>query len=165
LRWIDWSSFPSPLSATESELAVKEPPGLKLNVPKLPEATPLKSAGLQDRGTLRIGFEHQLVLSESHGLPVRAGYAFIPTGLTEDSSANLVDADLQLLSAGTGLNWRAPSEVLPGTLKLDVHGQWGLLHERALSAQAGRDAENTEVTAGGYFVAAGLTLAYEFAPR
>jgi long-chain fatty acid transport protein len=157
--------FPSPLSATDSELDVREPPGLKLDVPTLPEATTLSNAGLEDRANLRLGLEHWLTLSTQHQLPLRAGYAFEPTGLSQNSNANLVDTDRHLLSVGSGFKWNTPSGTFPGTLKLDVHGQLGFLPRARLPAldPGNSDApQPATVNVAGHFVGAGLTLSYEF---
>lgn len=160
VEWVNWSAFPSPVSATVSSLVVDAPALLGVEVPELPPATELENAGLEDRFNVRLGAEYLLQLNGRFALPLRAGYAAEPTPLGDDSSLNLVDADRHTLSIGAGAHWTHPSAMFPGKLTLDLHALLGLFESQAIATIGD---SNQAQTASGRFFAVGATVSYGFA--
>jgi long-subunit fatty acid transport protein len=122
--WVDWSRMPSPVTATRSELTF-EADGLL--PPALPPETLPRSASLSDRINLRVGAELELPSGWGPDWCVRLGYAFMPTGIDEDSAENLMDADAHVLSAGAGTAFGALGETEDPSVSLDLFVQHGQL--------------------------------------
>lgn len=153
LTWIDWSGLPSPVSATRSELAI-DTRGALFDTPALPPATQLSSAHASGRLSPRLGAELRPAWGEL-GVALRAGYAYQPTPLDEDSSSNLLDADMHVFSVGAGLQLLGWGAGRGSGLELDAHTQWGQLGQRTQPAPGG---EGTTLTGHWVAVGAGLRL-------
>lgn len=152
VTWMNWSSMPSPLSATSTELSLDEPQGLDIELPNLPEERRLQNAGLVDRFVPRLGAEWRSADDLVVTWAVRVGYVFQPSPVTARSTDNLVDSDRHVLSLGAGmgvLDFGAER----GALQLDTHVQWGPASGRTLTFS-----DETRIEASGYFLAGGFTL-------
>ncbi len=159
LAWVNWASFPSPISATDSSIKIDTPPGLNVDTPELPAPTQLENAQLVNRFNLRFGAESRIALTTNLSLPVRAGYSYEPTGLSQDSNLNLLDSDRHTASVGTGVHWTQPSRVFPGELRLDLHAQTAFFAERRFEPPSGNGEAQL---ASGNFIGAGVNLTYAF---
>jgi long-chain fatty acid transport protein len=130
LKWVQWSSFKSPVSRSSTTLDVQVPPGI-IELPPNPKPTRVEDPGFADRIVPEIGIEYRLELTRDLQVPVRAGYVYerspVPpqTGVT-----NYVDTDRHVLSIGTGVVLRDLGAVLPGNLRFDTHAQLSILPTR-----------------------------------
>lgn len=130
LKWVQWSSFKSPVSRSSTTLDVQVPPGI-IELPPNPRPTVVEAPGFSDRIVPELGIEYRLELTRDLGVPLRAGYVYerspVPpqTGVT-----NYVDTDRHVLSVGTGVVLRDLGAVLPGNLRFDTHAQLSILPTR-----------------------------------
>jgi long-chain fatty acid transport protein len=153
LTWIDWSAFPSPVSATSSELSADLPQGFDSLLPDLPPATALRSAYLSDRVVPRLGAEWRSADRNSVRWALRAGYVYEASPRSDESANHLLDGDRHVLSIGAGVGVFDFGPTGRGPLRIDVHGQLGLVEERRLRTPAAGT-----TTAGGDVWALGSTL-------
>ncbi len=169
LSWVDWSEYPSPLSATSSELTARLPPGLTYTLPELPPPTRLTSARLSDRFVPRVGAEWRPAERRFGAWAIRAGYVFERSPVVRSSAPQLVDADRHTVSLGVGVSLLPvdypatdpPSGASDGRsqwrghhlMSIDAHAQLGILPTRRLP-----NTPDPDDTAGGNTVSAGLSL-------
>jgi long-chain fatty acid transport protein len=160
LTYLNWSAYQSPFSATDSRLRVEVPPGL-LDLP--PETRPSRNLDpeFEDRVVPRLGVEYVLRPQFGVGVPLRAGYVFEKSPVPHQTSqTNFVDPDRHVLSAGTGLLWRDPSEWLPGNLRFAIFGQLSILPSRVTLKQNPGDFVG-DYRARGTITAVGADLSLE----
>lgn len=175
LAWVNWAGYESPTARTTSHLDVTPPPGTPLELPGDPRPTTPIPPGFEDRFVPRLGVEYvwpfaggmRRLPGETEDrraveVPLRAGYVFerspVPpqTGVT-----NFVDADRHTFSVGAGVALNGMFEVLPGALRLDLHGQLSVLPERLTKKQSPADFIG-DYTAGGSMLSLGATLSSSF---
>ncbi len=162
LTWVNWAAYESPISETRTTLDVNVPPGV-IELPPNPKPTKAADPGFENRIVPHVGAEYRVELSRRKlHLPVRVGYVFekspVPpqTGIT-----NYVDTDRHVISAGFGVIWEDPGEVLPGDLRLDLHGQYSILPTRVTIKDSAADYIG-DYRARGTIWSAGATLSMGF---
>ncbi|MCC6556040.1 MAG: hypothetical protein IT372_24025 [Polyangiaceae bacterium] len=175
VTWVNWSAYESPVAKTKAHLEAQPPPGTPLDLPDDPKPTVVIPLEFEDRLVPRIGVEYlwpvagapRRVAGEAEErrlveIPVRAGYVYerspVPpqTGVT-----NYVDADRHTLSIGAGVHLYRPTEILPGSLRLDLHVQLSILPERVTEKASAADFVG-DYRAGGSMLGGGGTLAASF---
>ncbi len=142
-----WSSYPGPAEATVRCEDAPEP-GLDCAAPKPP------SPGYRNVVTPRIGVERRLDLASTARLALRAGYAFEPTPVPEQTGVrNTFDADRSVVSCGWGVHF----ERIP--VGFDGFAQVHYVHEREHRkvVEDGAPATGNVVTAG-HVLAGGLSV-------
>ncbi len=157
--WNRWSQFPDPALAID----------LDLTIPVLPIVftdSLLRDPGFRDTWSGRLGVEAWIERSETLDVALRAGYAFEPTPVPEQTDVtNLLDSDRHLVSAGVGLRCHELfGEALPHPLRVDGYFQAQLLPSRTHAKSAdvpADDAGYPEVRGGGSIYHAGLSLSIE----
>lgn len=162
LTWVNWAAYESPISETRTTLEVNVPPGI-IELPPNPKPTKASPAGFKNRIVPHIGAEYRVELSRRKlHLPVRVGYLYEHSPVPEQTGiTNYVDNDRHAFSAGLGVIWEEPGEVLPGNLRLDVHGQYSILPTRVTEKESAADYIGDYRTKGTIF-AAGATLSLGF---
>lgn len=162
LTWVNWAAYESPISETRTTLDVTVPPGI-IELPPNPKPTKASPAGFKNRIVPHIGAEYRVELSRRKlHLPLRVGYLYehspVPpqTGVT-----NYVDTDRHAFSAGIGVIWEDPGEVLPGDLRLDLHSQYSILPTRVTEKDSPADYIG-DYRAKGTIFSAGATLSMGF---
>lgn len=175
LTWVNWSAYESPVAKTRAHLEAEPPPGAGLDLPEDPRPTVPIPLELGDRLVPRLGVEYVWAaagpMREVRGepkprraleVPLRAGYVFERSPVPPQTGAtNYVDADRHTLSLGAGLWWNHPGALLPGALRLDVHGQLSILPERVTEKANPADFIG-DYTARGTMLSAGGTLTAAF---
>jgi len=175
LTWVNWSAYESPVARTRAHLEADPPEGAGVELPEDPKPTVPIPLEFEDRLVPRLGVEYVWPVAgpmrEVRGeakprraleVPLRAGYVYerspVPpqTGIT-----NYVDVDRHTISLGAGVWWNHPGEVLPGTLRLDVHGQLSVLPERVTEKANPADFVG-DYRAHGTMVNVGATLTAAF---
>ncbi len=161
LTWYNWAAYPGPFVVAAA--AVDSAVARTLTYP------PREEMGFADTWVPRAGVEY--VYDEM--IAGRIGYSFRPTpaGVPE-ARANLLDSDTHVLSFGAGFHWS------PGPTADDEEGDWqfpidiagvradayfvvGILSNRTVS-NAAEDQPIAELSFGGTFIDAGLTLSLEY---
>jgi len=131
LSWQQWSGYISPLSASQSRLAVDSPPGSTLTIPPTRSATSAGDPQFKDRVVPRVGAEYRAQLTSHWSLPLRAGYSFQPSPAPQQQrDTEFADADRHTVSLGSGLIWSDPGEVIWGDVGLDLFAFETLLAPR-----------------------------------
>jgi long-chain fatty acid transport protein len=175
LTWVNWSSYESPTARTTTSLDVDPPPGVPLELPENPKPTTPLPPAFEDRLVPRVGLEYVWALAGSPRrlpgeekdrraveVPVRAGYVFERSPVPEQTGVtNFADADRHTFTFGTGVALNAVSSILPGALRLDVHGQVSVLPERTMKKRSPADFVG-DYTASGVMTSLGATLAAAF---
>ncbi len=153
MRWVEWSAYQSPVSASRADLEVSPPEGFIVETPELPEPTSQQRARLTSRLVPHIGLEYRLpTLSGFATWSGRAGYVYERTPLASDSVPVLVDSDRHVISVGVGVDLGPLTDDADTVLELDAHFQRGFLTEQELGAAEDR------ATAGGDFAAGGAVI-------
>ncbi|MBK7582282.1 MAG: outer membrane protein transport protein [Myxococcales bacterium] len=130
LKWVDWSSFKSPVSRSSTTLDVNVPAGI-IELPPNPKPSKIEDPNFAGRIVPQLGIEYRLDVTPDLVVPIRAGYIYerspIPpqTGVT-----NYVDADRHVFSLGAGVVLRDLGAVLPGNVRFDTHAQLSVLPTR-----------------------------------
>ena len=126
VAWVNWASYQSPVSRSTTILEVDVPATL-LEVPEnVPSSDPL-DPNFENRFVPRLGIEWIAALSESVDLPVRGGYSFEQSPVPEQTGlTNYVDSDRHIFTAGVGVVWKQPGEILPGDLRIDANAGYSL---------------------------------------
>jgi len=175
LTWVNWSSYESPTARTTTSLAVDPPPGLPLELPENPKPTTPIPPAFEDRFVPRLGLEYVWSVAGSPRrlpgeakdrraveVPVRAGYVYERSPVPDQGGVtNFADADRHTFTFGAGVSLNAVSQILPGALRLDVHGQVSVLPERTIKKQNPADFVG-DYTASGVMTTLGATLAAAF---
>lgn len=131
VTWVNWAAYRSPISRSSTDLDVQPPPGIDLDLPPNPKPTSEIEPGFENRLVPRLGVEYLLPLERRVFTALRAGYGFERSPVPPQSGrTNFVDADRHLLSAGTGVAWRSPGDVVTGSLRFDLHVLWAILPTR-----------------------------------
>lgn len=174
VTWVDWSAYESPVARTRAHLEAAPPPELPLDLPDDPRPTSVVPLRFADRLVPRLGVEVLAVaagsLREVAGqegerraieVPLRAGYVYERSPVPPQRGVtNYVDADRHTMSLGAGVVLNRPLEELPGSLRIDLHGQISVLPEVVVQKDNPADfvgdyrAEGTMVNLGGTVTAA-----------
>ncbi len=163
LTWLMWSLYQSPIGLTEIDIRIEVPPELadSIVIPPLASTSPVP-AGFSDRLVPRIGVEWSAFESPDAALALRAGYFYENSPAPEQSGAyNLVDTDRHAWSLGAGLELRSLRPLLPGSLRFDLHLQYGFLPARRMTKLSPIDPVGDYVAEGHVF-AGGLTTEVRF---
>jgi Outer membrane protein transport protein (OMPP1/FadL/TodX) len=161
LTWVDWSAYERPISNSRTELTV-EIEDLPLDIPPSPKPTVGEDPRFEDRILPRLAVEFLTVAEEHVEVPVRVGYIFERSPVPEQSgNTNSVDTDRHVISAGVGLRLVNPVDLLPGDLRLDVHGAYAILPERETYKSNPADFVG-DYKASGRMLTLGATLALGF---
>lgn len=161
LTWVDWSAYERPISNSRTELRV-DIEGLPLKIPPSPKPTTAVDPEFEDRVQPRLGVEWLALFREHVELPLRAGYLFERSPVPPQvGNTNSVDTDRHVISAGVGLRFIDPVDLLPGDLRLDVHGAYSILPERVTYKSNPADFVG-DYRASGRMLAVGATLALGF---
>jgi long-subunit fatty acid transport protein len=164
LTWYNWSAYPGPfvVSSPRADSAVAR----SLTFP------PREPPGFVDIWVPRFGAEYVW----ANRLAARLGYSFRPTPApVPKGTANLLDADLHVMSAGLGYHW-APEPVLVHTaaepsffdldfgiagLRLDAYFQLGIMPSRTVKNSAPGQTL-TDFSFGGHYLDVGVTASLEY---
>jgi hypothetical protein len=144
VTWVNWSAYDSPVARTRAHLEAELPPGLPVELPADPKPTSVVALRFEDRLVPRVGAEYvwpaaggmrrvagQAKERRAVEIPIRIGYAYERSPVPPQAGVtNYIDADRHTVSVGTGVALNRPLEELPGSLRLDVHGQLSVLPER-----------------------------------
>ncbi|MCB9594668.1 MAG: outer membrane protein transport protein [Sandaracinaceae bacterium] len=163
VTWLMWSLYQSPIGLTELELRVTLPPELAgtIVIPPLANTLPV-AAGFSDRVVPRLGVEWTAHEDTDLRFDLRVGYFYENSPAPEQSGAyNLVDTDRHAWSAGAGLELRGLRPLLPGSLRFDLHLQYGFLPARRMVKLSPIDPTGDYV-ASGHIFAGGLTMEVRF---
>ncbi|MBM4359490.1 MAG: hypothetical protein FJ096_15405 [Deltaproteobacteria bacterium] len=169
LSWVGWSAYESPVARIRARLDVTPPPGAPVVLPPSPAPTLPVAPHLRDRVVPRIGVEFRLPFGGEprmghapHALALRAGYAYEATPVPPPRGATtLIDTDRHTVAVGVGLALRRPFDVLPGTLRLDLHGSLGVLQRLTVVKDSPADFVG-DFVADGRIVGLGATTEVEF---
>lgn len=142
VTWVDWSSYESPVARTRAHLEAAPPPELPLDLPDDPRPTPVVPLRFADRLVPRLGVEYVVPVAgglraagqragrRAVELPLRAGYVYERSPVPPQRGVtNTIDADRHTFSLGAGVVLSRPLEELPGSLRIDAHGQLSVLPE------------------------------------
>ena len=143
LGWVNWSAYESPTAQTTAHLAAELPPGVNIELPADPKAVDVVPPAFKDRLVPRVGVEYMLGFGSERNVsghekpmrafevPLRLGYVYEASPVPPQTGrTNFVDTDRHTVSFGTGIALNAPSAILPGSLRLDVHAAVSVLPER-----------------------------------
>jgi long-subunit fatty acid transport protein len=174
LGWVNWSAYESPTARTQAHLEAEPPEGIPIDLPDDPKPTQVIPLNFRDRLVPRLGAEYVLGFGARRRvagredaaplveLPVRAGYAYERSPVPPQSGqTNFVDADRHTVALGVGLTLNAPTQVLPGTLRLDAHGALSILPERVTEKASPADFIG-DYRADGVMISGGATLSASF---
>jgi long-chain fatty acid transport protein len=175
VTWVNWGAYESPTARTTSHLDVEAPPGIPLELPADPKPTTAIPPAFEDRFVPRIGVEYvwqaaggaRTLPGETRErraveVPLRVGYVFERSPVPEQTGlTNFADADRHTVSFGAGVALNGVTEVLPGSIRLDVHGQASILPERTMKKRSAADFVG-DYTAGGSMLGLGATLSAAF---
>lgn len=153
VTWVNWGAYESPTANTTSHLDVDLPPGIPLELPKDPRPTTPIPPAFEDRFVPRLGVEYVIQAAgaprklpgetrsrRAIEVPLRFGYLFERSPVPEQTGlTNFADADRHTLSVGVGVALNAVTDILPGSLRLDIHGQLSILPERTMKKQSPSD--------------------------
>ncbi len=163
LTWLMWSLYQSPIGRTDIDIRIMVPPELadSIVIPPL-ENTDTVPANFSDRVVPRIGVEWRPYADTDVAVDLRAGYFYenSPAPVQADVY-NLVDTDRHAWSAGAGLELRSLRPLLPGSLRFDLHLQYGFLPARRMIKTSPIDPTGDYVAQGHVFVG-GLTTEVRF---
>ncbi|WP_438020952.1 hypothetical protein WMF18_18615 [Sorangium sp. So ce315] len=142
VTWVDWSSYESPVARTRAHLEAAPPPELPIDLPDDPRPTPVVPLRFADRLVPRLGVEYVVPVAgglraagqragrRAVELPLRAGYVYERSPVPPQRGVtNYIDADRHTFSLGAGVVLNRPLEELPGSLRIDAHGQLSVLPE------------------------------------
>ncbi|WP_437994238.1 hypothetical protein [Sorangium sp. So ce145] len=65
-------------------------------------------------------------------IPLRAGCVYERSPVPQEGRRNFIDADRHTTSLGAGVVLNRPLEELPGSLRIDLHGQLSVLPDVAV---------------------------------
>ncbi|WP_437594153.1 OmpP1/FadL family transporter [Sorangium sp. So ce1000] len=145
VTWVNWSAYESPVARTRAHLAAAPPPEVPLDLPDDPRPTAVAPLRFGDRLVPRLGVEYVIPAAGSlrkvagQGerraieIPLRAGYVYERSPVPPQKGVtNIVDADRHTMSLGAGVVLNRPLAELPGSLRIDLHGQLSVLPEVAV---------------------------------
>ncbi|WP_437900933.1 OmpP1/FadL family transporter [Sorangium sp. So ce124] len=142
VTWVNWSAYESPVARTRAHLEAAPPPEVPIDLPDDPRPTAVAPLRFGDRFVPRLGVEY--VIPAAGGLrkvagqgerraieiPLRAGYVYERSPVPPQKGVtNYIDADRHTMSLGAGVVLNRPLEELPGSLRIDLHGQLSVLPE------------------------------------
>lgn len=163
LTWLMWSLYQSPIGRSEIILDIRVPPELSgtITVPPVTGTQPAP-ANFSDRIVPRIGVEWTAYRSSDLVFDLRAGYFYENSPAPEQTGEfNLADADRHAWSLGAGIEILQLRPLLPGSLRFDLHAQYGFLPPRVNRKESPIDPTGDYV-AQGHIVAGGLTMEARF---
>jgi long-chain fatty acid transport protein len=164
LTWVRWSRYENPTSTLRSGLDLRIPAELMgvLRAPEIPPSAPREAMRFRDTLVPRVGAELTLPWGGRHALQVRIGYVWDPSPVPSQAGlTSFYDSDRHTVSAGVGLTLRRLGTVLPGTLRVDVHGALQMLPDRDFPRGSPVDPTG-DVRAGGLVPSLGATASMEF---
>jgi len=160
LAWVHWSAYESPVARIQAELHVEPPPGAPVSLPSSPAPTTPIPPHFRDRVVPRVGVEWRLPMVRQQvtahdadvprvEVPLRAGFSYEMSPVPEPRGVTtFLDADRYTFALGAGLAVSKLGEVLPGTLRFDVHAALSVLPSRSVSKRSPADFTG-DVTARG----------------
>ena len=159
IAFVRWSEFPTPASTLTVELDIGE----RLNpLVKIPPPRVYDQPGFRDLLVPRLGLEWRAVDRPRLGLDLRAGYAYEPSPVPDQTGeTNYVDADKHRLSGGAGLEALPFPRVWPRPLGIDLHAAVTVLSSRATRKLDPLDAVGDYV-ARGWIGELGVTTRWRF---
>jgi hypothetical protein len=158
LGWQDWSSYPSPVARSGSQVTADLPPGFTLGLPPSSALAPKQSAHFKSRVVPRVSVEQRLLLARHTALLLRGGYAYEASPLSSPEPAHLVDSARHLLTLGAAVALRHPLTL--SRLELATHLLWAHQATRPLLSSAA--AGPPTFLAAGHSLGAGMTLTVGF---
>ncbi|MEC7525450.1 MAG: outer membrane protein transport protein [Myxococcota bacterium] len=162
--YLFWSLYQSPIGSSAIDLRIAVPPELQdtIMVPdSLTQGVPA-DANFSDRIVPRVGVEYTAVRNTDLAFAVRAGYFYENSPAPNQGGAfNLIDTDRHAWSVGAGLELFQLRPVLPGSLAMDVHFQYGWLPSRTMIKESPIDPIG-DYTAEGHMIAGGATIEARF---
>jgi long-chain fatty acid transport protein len=162
--WLMWSLYQSPIGTSRIVLDIEVPPELEgmIDVPDdIPDGNPL-DANFSDRIVPRLGIEWTAVRDPDYVVDLRLGYFYENSPAPEQTGfSNLVDTDRHAWSLGAGLELLSLRPLLPGSLAIDAHFQYGWLPSRTHQKVSPIDPVGDYV-AQGHIVAGGATVEMRF---
>lgn len=161
VAWVNWAAYQSPVSRSTTVLEVDVPASL-LDLPEnVPASDPL-DPNFEDRFVPRIGIEWIARPSPSVDLPLRGGYSYELSPVPEQSElTNYVDTDRHIFTAGVGVVWKQPGEILPGNLRIDGNIGYSLLPRRITLKENAADFVG-DYNANGEILLLGITTSLGF---
>ncbi|AUX43239.1 uncharacterized protein SOCE26_046830 [Sorangium cellulosum] len=178
VAWVDWSAYESPVARTRAHLEATPPPEVPLDLPEDPRPTAVVPLRFEDRLVPRLGVEYLAFAAggprEVPGqggrreerraieVPLRAGYVYERSPVPPQRGAtNYIDADRHTMSIGAGAVLNHPLDELPGSLRIDVHGQLSVLPEVVVEKDNPADFVG-DYRASGTMVSLGATVTAAF---
>ena len=165
LTWVNWSAYVPPVAHVSVALDIPPPSGgwpAGITPPSVPAPTQVAPVDVHDRIVPHLGLEWRAVERRHWGWFVRGGYEFdrSPFG-AQTGVTNYVDRDRHAFSAGLGLELKEVLAALPRDLRLDVHGQLGIL-PMATTLKSNPADFVGDYRAGGHILNLGATLTLGF---
>ncbi len=178
VTWVNWSAYESPVARTRAHLEAAPPPDLPLDLPDDPRPTSVVPLRFADRLVPRLGVEYVVVAAgglrkvagqgaqggarRAVEIPLRAGYVYERSPVPPQRGVtNYIDADRHTMSLGAGAVLNRPLEELPGSLRIDLHGQLSVLPEVIVEKDNPADFVG-DYRAGGTMVNLGATVTAAF---
>ncbi|WP_437820803.1 OmpP1/FadL family transporter [Sorangium sp. So ce1078] len=178
VTWVNWSAYESPVARTRAHLEAAPPPDVPLDLPDDPRPTSVVPLRFEDRLVPRLGVEYVIAAAGSlrnvggqggQGgarraieIPLRAGYVYERSPVPPQRGVtNYIDADRHTMSLGAGVVLNRPLEELPGSLRIDLHGQLSALPEVVVEKDNPADFVG-DYRAGGTMVSLGATVTAAF---
>jgi long-chain fatty acid transport protein len=165
LTWVNWGAYVPPVTRINTQLNVPPPQGgwpAGIAPPTTPAPTVVLPIEIHNQVVPHVGVEWRALSRRTWQGFVRGGYEFDKSPISaQTGSTNYVDRDRHAVSAGLGVRLIHPATVLPGDVRLDVHGQLSVLPtETTLKADAS-DLVG-DYTAGGHIWNLGFTATVGF---
>ncbi|HEY2517733.1 MAG TPA: hypothetical protein VGI39_42985 [Polyangiaceae bacterium] len=163
--WVNWSAYVPPVAHVTVALDIPPPSGgwpAGITPPTVPAATQVAPIDVHDRIVPHVGLEWRAVEKRHWAWFVRAGYEYdkSPFG-AQTGVTNYVDRDRHAFSSGLGLELKDLLPELPRDLRLDVHGQLGIL-PMATTLKSNPADFVGDYRAGGHILNLGATLTLGF---
>ncbi len=162
LSWVHWSAYESPVARITAQLAIVSPPGLAVAVPAAPSPTLPIAPQFRDRIVPRVGVEWRIPFGARVEFPLRGGYAYEASPVPDQRGrTTYLDADRHVFALGAGVAVSKLGDVLPGTLRLDVHAALSLLPIRRIFKENPADFVG-DATASGQITGVGANAEVAF---
>ncbi len=163
--WVNWSAYIAPVAHLDVDLNIPPPAGgwpANITPPTVPVATKIVPLQMHDRLVPHLGVEWKAIALPKFEAFVRGGYEYQKTPIPAQTGVtNYIDRDRHAFSAGIGGKLIAPTKILPGDVRLDLHAQLIELTD-GLTLKSDPTDVVGDYTAGGHIWNVGFTTTVAF---